>query len=106
MGELKKIVENSVKHLKNIQETESESENFYKSYQQKYKKFEGKKAVWKTKNSPIVKAPKLVTIIHAYKYHLLVESENVTYDGSHHTLSYSIEYASILSGFDTLRILK
>lgn len=104
MGELRKIVEDSVKHLKTVKQTAS-SINPYKNYEQQYKSLEGKRAVWKTKNSPVIKAPRLVTISHAYPFHVLVTSENITYDGSHHFLNYSIEYASIISGFDTLRIL-
>lgn len=105
MGELKKIVEHSVKHLNNIN-PDFGSKIFYDSYKEKFKKLEGKKAVWRTKNSPVIKAPKLVTIIHAYDYHVLVSGLNITYDGSHNYLNYSIEYSSLLSGFDTLRILK
>lgn len=105
MGKLKKIVEQSVKHINSI-ETDSAATLFFKDSEQKFKNLEGARAVWKTKGNPIVRSQKLVRIIKAYPFHVLIEAETYTYEGTRSLLNYSVGYSSLLAGFDSLRILE
>lgn len=105
MGELKRILENSVKDTHKLK-GEPNSRQIYQSYRNKYRDLVGEIVIWRSKGNKYLKKPKVVMIDSVYDYFLVVKKETFSLEQQTGYVYYAVNYASLLIGTDRIELME
>ncbi|UXR28919.1 hypothetical protein [Bacillus paranthracis] len=105
MGYLKEVLEQSYKDVYSIK-GKTQADVTYGMYRNQFERIVGQIAIWKTQQNPNIKQPQLVLIEKTYEHHVLLKKETFNLEGEKGYLYFSVNYASVLCGMDTIELLE